>query len=155
MIFFTSITSFAYLSNQAVLADHGRTLAKCDRIDDPDDRDLCREHARQNPGGTQQNHPSSADCSEEGRTNTSVDALHPENCGITRYIQIFTNALSVLVGVTVIAMLVVGGIRYSSAGANPQAVSSAKKHIANALLALAIYVFMFAFLQWIVPGGLL
>ncbi|MCA1807371.1 MAG: pilin [Actinobacteria bacterium] len=95
------------------------------------------------------------DRTEENRQNPSEDAIHPDNCGITNYIRIFTNALSVLVGVVVIAMLVFGGIRYSSAGANPQAVASAKQHISNALLALAIYLFTFAFLQWIVPGGLL
>lgn len=95
------------------------------------------------------------DCSENARPNPSEDALHPDNCGITRYIQLFTNGLSILVGVVVVMMIIVGGIRYSTAGSNPQAVASAKSHISQALLALAVYLFMFAFLQWIVPGGVL
>jgi hypothetical protein len=86
-----------------------------------------------------------ADCNE--------DVLTPENCGIIAYIRLFTDALSVLVGIVVVMMIVIGGIQYSSAGNNPQAVAGAKKRISQALFALVAYIFMFAFLQWIVPGG--
>lgn len=86
----------------------------------------------------------SGDCSE---------SLHPDQCGITAVIRLIADALSVVVGVIIVAMIVVGGIQYSSAGSNPQAVSAAKKKISQALLALLIYFFLFAFLQWLVPGG--
>ena len=79
--------------------------------------------------------------------------LSPENCGITSYIRLFTDALSVLVGIVVVMMIVIGGIQYSAAGANPQAVAAAKKRISQALIALVMYIFTFAFLQWLVPGG--
>ncbi len=86
-----------------------------------------------------------ADCSEQ--------PLTPDNCGIIGYIRIITDGLTVIVGIVVVMMLIVGGIQYSSAGSNPQAVTAAKKRISQALFALVIYIFLFAFLQWIVPGG--
>lgn len=98
---------------------------------------------------------SNHDVNTSSNSGDCSSSLDPEDCGITSYIVIFTDALSVLVGIVVVMMLVVGGIRYASASNNPQAVASAKQHISNALLALVLYLFMFAFLQWIVPGGIL
>ncbi len=79
--------------------------------------------------------------------------LNRENCGIINFIWIITDGLSVLVGIVVVMTLVIGGIEYSAAGSNPQAVMRAKKHISRALLALVAYVFMYAILQWLIPGG--
>jgi len=80
--------------------------------------------------------------------------LTKDNCGIIWYLQLFINVLSGLVGVTVVIVLIVAGIQYSSAGNNPQQLSAAKGRIFNALLALLVFIFMYAFLQWIVPGGI-
>lgn len=95
------------------------------------------------PGGSNQ---ISSDC---------TNSLQPEDCDIMRYIALITNGLSVIVGIVVVMMLIIAGIRYSSAGGNPQAIASAKQHIYKALLALTLYLFLFAFLQWIIPGGFL
>lgn len=80
--------------------------------------------------------------------------IDKNNCGIVRYLLIFINAMSGLVGVVVIIMIIIGGIQYSSAGSDPQKVQAAKSKITNAVLALAMFIFMFSFLQWIVPGGI-
>jgi len=82
------------------------------------------------------------------------DTLNEENCGIVRYLVRFINALSGVVGLVIVSMIIVGGIQYSSAGDDPQKVSAAKTKITNALLALLVFIFMFAFLQWVVPGGI-
>lgn len=94
---------------------------------------------------TGSNFDENADCKE---------GLDSENCGITRFLQQITDALLVLVGIVVVMMIVIGGIQYSAAGSNPQAVAAAKKKITQALLALVIYLFMGAFLQWLIPGGI-
>lgn len=88
-------------------------------------------------------------------TNTS-DKLKQcvQNNGITKDLQLIVNVLSAGVGIVVIAMIIVGGIQYSIAGDNSQAVTAAKQRISNALLALVAYLFIFAFLQWLIPGGL-
>ncbi len=93
------------------------------------------------------------------RISTEVDCkeanLSKDNCGIVRYLLLFINALSALVGLAVVIMIIVGGIEYAAAADNPQKVSAAKSKIINALLALLMFIFMYAFLQWVVPGGIL
>jgi len=79
--------------------------------------------------------------------------VDPDN-PIVQDINVVINFLSIGVGVIVIIMIILGGIQYSMAGDNPQAVSAAKQRIMNALLALVVYIFMFAFLQWLIPGGI-
>lgn len=81
-------------------------------------------------------------------------SLDPDNCGITALIRQITDALLVLVGIVVVMMIIIGGIQYSAAGSNPQAVAAAKKKISQALFALVMYLFMGAFLQWLIPGGI-
>ncbi|MDZ7785869.1 MAG: hypothetical protein U5L95_01980 [Candidatus Saccharibacteria bacterium] len=83
------------------------------------------------------------------------EGIDPDNCKITDYLRTFTNVLIALVGIVVVIMVVVGGIQYSAARDNPQAVQAAKGRIANAVLALIVYIFMSAFLQYIIPGGVL
>lgn len=73
---------------------------------------------------------------------------------ITSDLNIFVNFLSGLVGVIVVGMLIIGGIQYSMAGDSPDAVGKAKQRITNALLALLAFLLIFAFLQWIIPGGI-
>lgn len=63
------------------------------------------------------------------------------------------NFLSAVVGIVVIGSIILGGIQYSASHGDPGAVSKAKKRIVNAFLALIAYMFLYAFLQWLVPGG--
>jgi len=73
---------------------------------------------------------------------------------IIGYLKEFINFLSAGVLVVVIAMIIIGGIQYSASGGDPNGVADAKKKILNALLALLAYIFMYAFIQWLLPGGL-
>lgn len=79
--------------------------------------------------------------------------LTTDNCGIIAYIVLAINILSGLVGIIIVIMLVYSGIRYTTARDDPQAVSDAKHHIRDAIIALIFYLVAFAFLQWLVPGG--
>jgi hypothetical protein len=63
------------------------------------------------------------------------------------------NFLSAGVGIIVVTVIIIGGIQYSMAGDNPQAVAAARQRILNGLIALMAFLFMFAFLQWLIPGG--
>ena len=84
-----------------------------------------------------------------------VDNQSAANCGITRYILLFINVLSATLGVVVTIVVIIAGIQYSASAGDPQAIANAKKRISNALLALVLFAFMYGFLQWIVPGGIL
>ena len=69
-------------------------------------------------------------------------------------IQLVVNFLSAGLGVVVVAVIIVGGIQYMTAGDNPQAVSAAKQRIINGLIALMAFLLTFAFLNWLIPGGI-
>ncbi|MGZ6004948.1 MAG: hypothetical protein ACXWLH_02240 [Candidatus Saccharimonadales bacterium] len=77
-----------------------------------------------------------------------------QHCGILDYLVKAINVLSALVGLVVISVIIVSGIQFSAAGNDPQKVASARGHIVNAILALIVFIFMYAFLQWVVPGGI-
>ncbi len=78
-----------------------------------------------------------------------------KDCKIVEDITLLINVLSAAVGVVVVGMIIAGGIQYSISGDDPQAVAKAKSRITSALLALVVFIFSYAFLQWIVPGGIL
>jgi hypothetical protein len=95
-------------------------------------------------------------------TNYSTDTavgncgLDGSNCDlVAKYINPIINFLAGAVGIVVVISVVMGGIQYSASGDNPQAAAAAKKRIGNALLAAIAFLFLWGFLQFIVPGGLL
>ncbi|HEX5744475.1 MAG TPA: hypothetical protein VFX84_03455 [Candidatus Saccharimonadales bacterium] len=73
---------------------------------------------------------------------------------IALYVNPLINVLSILVGLVVAASLILGGIQYSAAGSDPQKVSAAKSRISNTLMAFLAYAFLFAFLNFLIPGGI-
>ncbi len=78
-----------------------------------------------------------------------------DHCGILDYIVLFINVLSGIVGVVIAGSLIFAGIQYSSAGSDPQKVSAAKDRIRNSIIALLFFIFMYGFLNYLVPGGVL
>jgi len=92
-----------------------------------------------------------------GRAELDTDCtdgnLSKDNCEIIKWIVKFTNVLAGIVGIVVVIMIIIGGIQYSSAGSDSQKIASAKSKITNALFALLVFIFLYAFLQWLVPGG--
>ncbi len=65
----------------------------------------------------------------------------------------FVRFFSAGVGVVVVISVIIAGIRYSASQANPQATAGAIAQIRNALIGLVIYIFMYALIQFLVPGG--
>ena len=93
------------------------------------------------------------DCN--GPDNKAGESEDSENhCGILDYLILFINVLSALVGVVVVGSIIYGGIQYSMAGGDPQKVAGAKKRILNAVVALFFFIFTYAILQYLVPGGI-
>lgn len=72
---------------------------------------------------------------------------------IVERMQQIVNFLSAIAGIVIVGTLMVGGIQYIIAGDNPQEVTKARQRIINGLIALAALLLLFAFLQWIIPGG--
>ena len=78
-----------------------------------------------------------------------IDKTNP----IIQDINQWVTFLSALVGVVVVGVIILGGIQYALAGDNPSAVTAAKSRIINGLIALGAFLLTYAFLQWLVPGG--
>lgn len=77
-----------------------------------------------------------------------------QNNVIIQDIQKIVNFLSALVGIVVIGSIMLGGIQYALGGDNAEKVGQAKKRIGNSLFAFLIFILTFAFLQWLIPGGI-
>lgn len=72
---------------------------------------------------------------------------------IVRDLNKVVNFLAGAVGVITVIMMIVGGVQYSLARNKPEAVSAARKRVLNAVIALVAFMFIWAFIQWLVPGG--
>lgn len=62
--------------------------------------------------------------------------------------------LSAAVVLAIIGSIVVAGIQYSTANGNSSAVAAAKNRIFVSVVVLILYIFGFAILQWLIPGGI-
>lgn len=74
---------------------------------------------------------------------------------IVNYLRGWLLLLSGLVGTVVMVVIVVAGIQYITSAGDPGLVKAAKQRIFNAILALVLYLMMYAILQFLVPGGIL
>ena len=72
---------------------------------------------------------------------------------IILWVNFFINWISVIIVVGSIIMIAAAGLQYSAARDNSQGVQDAKKKIGSVVTALLAYFFLYAFLQWLVPGG--
>jgi hypothetical protein len=83
------------------------------------------------------------DCLKNAETSKIMDEL-----------MIIIRLLSAMVGVVAVVMLIIGGIQYTASNGNPQAVAAAKKKITDVFIGLISYIFLWSFLEWLIPGGL-
>ena len=74
---------------------------------------------------------------------------------LSKYINPFINFLSALVAVAVTISIIIGGIQYGSSGGDPSKVTAAKTRIRNSIIALVAFLFLYSFLNFLLPGGLL
>jgi len=65
------------------------------------------------------------------------------------------NFLSALIGIIITGVIMFSGFMYITSHGDPNKAAEAKTRIRNAVIALAMYMFLFAGIQWLVPGGLL
>lgn len=82
-------------------------------------------------------------------------ALDRTNCGIIDIIVIAINFLSAIAGIVFVVSIMISGFQYMTARDNAGQIQKAKSRIISTLIALAIYVFMYALLNFLIPGGIL
>ena len=62
------------------------------------------------------------------------------------------NIMSVGIGILAVIGISVSGIQYLTAGGNEEKTRKAKRRIFEIIIGIAIYVLIFALLQWLLPG---
>lgn len=87
---------------------------------------------------------------------TSGNCINNKDRGgaIVNYLVEFLRLMGGLAGVFVFLMLVIAGVQFLTSAGDPGRVKSARDRIVRSLMALAIYLTMFAALNFLVPGGL-
>lgn len=74
---------------------------------------------------------------------------------ILKYVNPFINFLAALVGLAVVISIVIGGIQYGSSAGDSAKVTAAKNRIRNSIIALLTFMFLYALLNFLIPGGLM
>jgi len=95
--------------------------------------------------------------SEEETFNYSCKTDDTDKCladnPIVKWLNVLINIVAGVIGVGAVLMLIVAGIQYITSRDNAQGVADAKKKIINVVIGLAAFVFLYAFLNWLIPGG--
>lgn len=88
---------------------------------------------------------------------TSIDYGCTSTAGgpIYGFVRAIIKFASGLVGLVVIMMLIIGGIRYITSAGNPKLVAAAKTQIINAVIGLVLFALMLAVLNFLLPGGII
>ena len=74
---------------------------------------------------------------------------------IIAYVKALLQYLSGLVGLVIILMIIVSGIQYLTAYGNPKSITAAKNRLTNAIIGLFLFIFAFALLSFLIPGGII
>jgi hypothetical protein len=95
--------------------------------------------------------PIETDCEPE----PPGSALTRENCGIINLLVIGINILSALAGMAIVFSMMFAGYLYMTSRDNSGQVQKAKQRIVWSLTALVLFIFMYALLNFLVPGGVI
>jgi hypothetical protein len=78
----------------------------------------------------------------------------PKNNPIIVFLKDLLKVVSGLVGLATVGGIIWGGMLYITARANAGQVEKAKVVIINSVIGLALFIFMFTILQFLIPGGI-
>jgi hypothetical protein len=104
--------------------------------------------------GGQQVEVSSDPLEYDPGTGICVGGTQRCNHFIDTYINPFLYLLSGLVGIVAVISIIFAGIQYASSADDPGTVTKAKQRIFNTVIGLVAYIFLFAFLEYLIPGGI-
>lgn len=101
--------------------------------------------------------------SKENAVQTSIDigcrgascvSSNPDGCSaLTDALFAIMRILSAGVGIVIVGSLIYAGIQYAGARDDPSAVGKAKDRIRNNIIALGLFIFGYAILNYLIPAG--
>lgn len=89
----------------------------------------------------------------DGYTCCPTGKTAPTSCLFAKYINPLIQVLSALVGIAVVISIIFGGIQYVTSTGDPQRAEAGKKRIIESLVGLVAFMLLYAFLQFVMPGG--
>jgi len=93
---------------------------------------------------------------DDSATKISIDiGCKGQGNGILDMLFAFIRFLSYGAGMIIVGSLVVGGIQYTASQGDPQATSAAVNRIRSTFIALLLYLFAYAILNYLIPGRVL
>lgn len=96
------------------------------------------------------NNSKSSEAPAEAKT-----AILPSDWKIEDILNMVLVVVTTGVGIAAVGSIVFAGILYITARDNAAQVSKAKTMIMNTIIGIVAYILMWAFLEWIIPGGIL
>jgi hypothetical protein len=84
-------------------------------------------------------------CDKDGRGASVIGAV----------LKFAIAALTVLIGIAAVGGIVWEALQYARAQDDQSIVSNAKNRIRDIIIGLVVYIFMIAFVNWLVPGGII
>ena len=92
----------------------------------------------------------------EDKLSVSVlDCNQTDGSGIFCILNIALTVLTYGVGIAGTLGIVISGVQYLTARDSAEQMTKAKSRIVNIIIGLVLYAVMWAFLQWLIPGGIL
>lgn len=113
----------------------------------------CSATATNESGGATQSDLTIREKRKEDCITQNNSDLDGNNCGIVGVLNTVFNLVSGLIGIAVIGNIIYGGILYSMAQGDPGNAQKAKNRIRDAVIAFIMYLSLYGFLQWLIPGG--
>lgn len=101
---------------------------------------------------------SSTTYAQQGQNSTNVKDSALKDCSddkcdlVRKYINPIIAFLTAVVGLAVVGAIIFGGIRYAASEGDPQKAAAAKAQIRGAIIALVCFMFLYAAINWLVPG---
>lgn len=83
-----------------------------------------------------------------------IPCVNGGNGSIWNLLTVFVNFLAAGVGVAVLIGIIFGAFLYASAGGSADQAKRGIGYVRNALIALLLFIFMYAIINFIIPGGL-
>ena len=96
--------------------------------------------------------------SKKNKDTPSADAktaILPSDWKIEDILNMVLVVVTTGVGIAAVGSIVFAGVLYITARDNAAQVSKAKTMIMNTIIGIIAYILMWAFLEWIIPGGIL
>lgn len=93
-------------------------------------------------------------CAKNDSCGDPATNCNKNNCDlIAEYINPFISLLAAAFGTIAVISIILGGIQYITSEGDPQKTASSKRRITNTIVALIAFLFLYAFLEFLIPGG--